>query len=154
MITAKDIMSVEVITLAPETDIAQAAKVLLDNGINGAPVVDDQGRLQGILCQSDLVVQQKRLPVPTIFTLLDGFVTLTSSKQIEKQVRKIAALTVREAMTPNPVTIKSDTGLETIAALMVDSHFHTLPVVDDGRLVGIIGKEDVLKTLLYAPKGH
>jgi CBS domain-containing protein len=154
MTTAKDIMTTEVITLTPETDIVQAAKVLLDNGINGAPVVDGQGRLTGILCQSDLVVQQKRLPVPTIYTLLDGFVTFTSSKQMEKQVRKIAALTVAEAMTPNPVTVKSETGLETIAGLMVDSHFHTLPVVDDGRLVGIIGKEDVLKTLLYAPKGH
>ena len=154
MTTAKEIMTTEVITLTPETDIVQAAKVLLDNGINGAPVVDDQGRLKGILCQSDLVVQQKRLPVPTIYTLLDGFVTFSSSKQMEKQVRKIAALTVAEAMTPDPVTVKSDTRLETIAALMVDNHFHTLPVVDDGRLVGIIGKEDVLKTLLYAPKGH
>lgn len=154
MITAKEIMTTEVITLTPKTDIVQAAKVLLDNGINGAPVVDPEGRVLGILCQSDLVVQQMRLPVPTIFTLLDGYVSLTSSKQIEKQVRKIAALTVAEAMTPNPVSVQSDTHLETIAGLMVDSHFHTLPVVDQGRLVGIIGKEDVLKTLLYSPKGH
>ncbi len=154
MTTAKDIMTTEVITLSPETDIVQAAKVLLDNGINGAPVVDGKGGLLGILCQSDLVVQQKRLPMPTIFTLLDSYITFTSSKQMEKQVRKIAALTVAEAMTPNPVTIKPDTELETIAGLMVDNHFHTLPVVAEGRLVGVIGKKDVLKTLLYAPKGH
>ena len=57
MTTAKDIMTTEVITLTPETDIVQAAKVLLDNGINGAPVVDGQGRLTGILCQSDLVAR-------------------------------------------------------------------------------------------------
>lgn len=154
MITAKDIMSADVITLSPETDIAQAAKTLLDNDINGAPVVDAQGRVLGILCQSDLVVQQKRLPVPTIFTLLDGIIPLTSSRQIEQQVRKIAALTVAEAMTPNPVTIQPDTGLENIATLMVDKHFHTLPVVAQGRLVGIVGKKDVLKTLLYSPKDH
>lgn len=154
MIKAKDIMTADVITLTPDTDIAQAAKVLLDNGINGAPVVDETGNLLGILCQSDLVVQQKRLPMPTVFTLLDGYISLTSSKEMEKQVRKIAALTVSEAMTPNPVSVQSDTNLETIAGLMVDSGFHTLPVVDQGRLVGIIGKEDVLRTLLYAPKGH
>jgi CBS-domain-containing membrane protein len=154
MITAKDIMTSDVITLTPETDIAKAAKILLDNGINGAPVVDEAGRVLGILCQSDLVVQQKRVPVPTIFTLLDGFVSLTSSKQIEKQVRKIAALTVAEAMTANPVNIQSDTELETIATLMVDRRFHTLPVVDKGRLVGIVGKQDVLRTLLYSPEGH
>lgn len=154
MLTAKDIMSEKVITLSPETDIAQAAKTLLDGGINGAPVLDKKGRVVGILCQSDLVVQQKRVPLPTIFTLLDGLIPLTSSKQLEKQVRKIAALTVGEAMTADPVTIEPDTGLENIATLMVDKHFHTLPVVEKGRLVGVVGKEDVLKTLLSSPKDH
>jgi CBS domain-containing protein len=154
MLSARDIMTTEVITLSPQTDIAQAAKTLLDHGINGAPVVNETGKLLGILCQSDLVVQQKRLPLPTIFTLLDGIISLTSSKQIEKEVRKIAALTVAEAMTTDPVSIEPDTSLETIASLMVDKRFHTLPVVESGRLVGIVGKEDVLKTLLYSSKGH
>lgn len=154
MITAQEIMTADVITLSPETDIGRAAQVLLENGINGAPVVNDEGRIAGILCQSDLVAQQKRLPMPTVFTLLDGYVSLSSTKQIEKEVRKIAALTVAEAMTPDPVTVPPDTKLETVAGLMVDSGFHTLPVVDGGRLVGIIGKEDVLKTLLTAPKAH
>lgn len=153
MLTARDIMSTDLITLDPATDIAQAAKTLLDNHINGAPVVDAQGRLLGILCQSDLVAQQKKIPVPTLFTLLDGYIQLTSSKQIEKQIRKIAALTVAEAMTPNPVTVKPDSSLETVAALMVDSNFHTLPVVEGDALVGIIGKADVLRTLLSTKKG-
>jgi len=152
--TAKEIMTTDVITLTPETDIGRAAQLLLEKGINGAPVIDDEGRVVGILCQSDLVAQQKRLPMPTVFTLLDSYVSLSSSKQIEKEVRKIAALTVAEAMTPDPVTVQSDTTLETIAGLMVDSGFHTLPVVDQGTLVGIIGKEDVLKTLLSAPKAN
>ncbi|MBT8342041.1 MAG: CBS domain-containing protein [Desulfatitalea sp.] len=154
MLTAAQIMTTELITLSPETDIAQAARVLLDNGINGAPVVDDQGRLVGILCQSDLVVQQKRIPMPTVFTLLDSYVSLTSTKQWEKQIRKISALTVAEAMTPDPVTITGQTPLDDIAGLMVDNNLHTLPVVDDDRLVGIIGKEDVLRTLLGSPKAH
>ena len=154
MITARDIMTTELITLAPEMDFASAAKVLLDNHINGAPVVDQEGQLVGILCQSDLVAQHKRLPVPTLITLLDSFVRLSSDKEIEKQARKIAAMTVGEAMTSKPVTVKPDTGIETIAGLMVDSNLHTLPVVEDGQLVGIIGKEDVLRTLLSHPKGH
>jgi CBS-domain-containing membrane protein len=154
MMTAKEIMTTDVITLSPETDIGRAAQLLLEKGINGAPVLDDEGRVVGILCQSDLVAQQKRLPMPTVFTLLDSYISLSSSKQIEKEVRKIAALTVAEAMTPDPVTVQSDTTLETIAGLMVDSGFHTLPVVDQGTLVGIIGKEDVLKTLLSAPKAN
>lgn len=148
MITAKDIMTTDLITITPDMDIAGAAKILLDNRFNGLPVVDDSGRLVGILCQSDLIAQQKKLPIPTLFTFLEGVIQLTSRKKIEKQVRKIAALTVSEAMTPEPVTVRPDTGLETVAALMVDSNFHTLPVVEDSELVGIIGKEDVLRTLL------
>jgi CBS domain-containing protein len=154
MITARDIMTTELITLAPDTDFASAARVLLDRHINGAPVVDEDGRLVGILCQSDLVAQQKKMPVPTLLTLLDSFVRLTPAKELEKQARKIAALTVSEAMTRNPVTVKPDTGIEAIAGLMVDSNLHTLPVVDEGRLVGVIGKEDVLRTLITRPSGH
>jgi CBS-domain-containing membrane protein len=154
MITARDIMSTDLITLSPEMDFASAAKILLDNHINGAPVVDQDGHLVGILCQSDLVAQHKRLPVPTLITLLDSFVRLNSDREIEKQARKIAAMTVGEAMTSKAVTVRPDTGIETIAGLMVDSNLHTLPVVEEGRLVGIIGKEDVLRTLLSHPKGH
>ena len=148
MITVRDIMTTDVITVTPDMDIAGAAQILLDNGINGLPVVDDSGQLVGILCQSDLITQQKKLPIPTLFTFLDGFFRLTSIKQLEKQVRKIAAITVSEAMTAKPVTVRPDTVLETVASLMVDSNFHTLPVVDDSSLVGVIGKEDVLRTLL------
>jgi len=154
MIKARDIMTTELIKLTPEMDFASAAKILLDNHFNGAPVVDDDGRLVGILCQSDLVAQHKKLPVPTLVTLLDSFIRLTSAKELEKQARKIAAMTVGEAMTHKPVTVKPDTSIEAIAGLMVDSNLHTLPVVEDGRLVGIIGKEDVLRTLLSHPGGH
>jgi len=154
MITVKDIMTTDLITVTPNMDIARAAKILLDNRINGVPVVDDSGRLVGLLCQSDLITQQKKLPIPTLFTFLDGLIRLTSMKQLEKQVGKIAALTVSEAMTPKPVTVSPDTGIETVAALMVDSNFHTLPVVEDSDLVGIIGKEDVLRTLLPTPESN
>jgi len=154
MLTVRDIMTTNLITVTQDMDIAGAAKILLDNRINGVPVVDDSGQLVGILCQSDLITQQKKLPIPTLFTFLDGLIRLTSMKQLEKQVGKIAALTVSEAMTPKPVTVKLDTRLETVAALMVDSNFHTLPVVEDSNLVGVIGKEDVLRTLLPTNEKH
>ncbi len=153
MIKARDIMTTELITLTPDTDILKAANILLDNGINGAPVIDDNGQLLGVLCQSDLVFQQKKLPLPSVFTLLDIFIPLRSPKQFEKEVQKINALTVSDAMTTDPVTVQPDTDLETIAAFMVDNNFHTLPVVENNQLVGVIGKEDVLKTLM-PPAGH
>ena len=148
MTVAKDIMTTDVITFSPDTEVTRAAEILLENKINGAPVVDDTGRLLGILCQSDLIAQQKKLPIPNLFTFLDGIIQLSSRKQIEKEVRKIAALTVADAMTPNPVTLQPDTELAAMASLMIDHNFHTLPVIDKGILVGIIGKEDILRTLV------
>jgi CBS domain-containing protein len=141
-------MTTDLITLKPDLDITRAAGILLENRINGAPVVDQDGHLVGILCQSDLIAQQKKLPIPTVFTFLDSVIQLSSRKQIEKQVRKIAALTVSQAMTRDVITVHPDTGLEAVAALMVDNNFHTLPVVDGSRLVGVVGKEDVLRTLI------
>ena len=151
MLTAKDIMNRDVITVRPDTEITKAAGILLEQKINGLPVVDDKGELVGILCQSDLIAQQKKMPIPSLFTFLDGLIALTSMKQIEKEVRKIAAIVVADAMTVDPVTVEPDTGIETVAALMVDNSFHTLPVVEDGRLVGIIGKADILRTLTASP---
>ena len=148
MLKVKDIMTTEIITVSPETEIVQATKLLLENRMNGVPVLDETGKLVGILCQSDLIAQQRKLPIPSFFTLLDGLIPLISKKQIDKQVRKIAAVTVAEAMTPNPVTVQPDTNIEEVAALMVDRNFHTIPVVDEGKLVGIVGKEDILRTLM------
>ena len=149
MLYAKDIMTREVITFSPDMEIAQAAKVLLEEGINGVPVME-QDRIVGILCQSDLIAQQKDLPLPSVFTLLDGFIPLKSAKNIEKTVKKIAATKVSDAMTSDPVTVDPDTGIEEIAGLMLDRNFHTIPVIDKGKLVGIIGKEDMLRTLIPA----
>lgn len=145
---AKDIMSADVTTVTPEMEIARVAKLLLDRRVNGLPVVDKKGKLVGIICQSDLVSIQKKISMPSIFTLLDGLIPLVSSKHIEQEIKKIAAVTVQDAMVPNPVTVSPETGIEEIATLMVEKKFHTLPVMDSGKLVGVIGKEDVLKTLL------
>jgi CBS-domain-containing membrane protein len=147
MLKAKDIMTREVITISSGTEITQATRLLFEKGINGIPVVDG-GELVGIICQSDLVAQQKNIRIPSLFALLDGFIPLKSSRHFEKEVQKIAATTVADIMTPNPVTVGTETSIEDIAGLMVDKGFHTIPVVDGGKLIGIIGKEDILRTLI------
>jgi CBS domain-containing protein len=148
MLKAKDIMTRNPVTITPDMEITHAAKLLFDNHINGAPVVGKDGKMVGILCQSDLIAQQKKIPIPSLFTFLDGFIPLTSLKKIEKTIQKIAATTVRDAMTENPIHVHPDTDIEEIAALMVDKSFHSIPVEENGKLVGIIGKEDVLQTLI------
>jgi CBS-domain-containing membrane protein len=102
----------------------------------------------GIICQSDLVAQQKRLSLPSFFNLLDALIPLASTKIWEQEMQKIGANTVAQAMTADPMTVTPETSLDEIASLMVDKKFHTLPVIDKGKLVGVIGKEDILRTLV------
>ena len=152
MMKAKDMMTREIIRVSPDTEILEAARLMLDNHLNGLPVVDREGRLQGIICQSDLIAQQKKIPLPSFFVLLDSAISFTSQKNIEAEVKKMAASKVSDAMTADPITVDVETSLEDIATLMVKHNVHTLPILDRGELVGIIGKEDVLRTLMPTGK--
>lgn len=147
MLKAMDIMTNEPITLTSDTDISTAVKTLLGNRINGVPVVDD-GKVVGVLTQTDLVAQQKKLSLPSFFTLLDGVFPLASLNELDSEMQKITALTVNDAMTKPAVTVGPDTGLDELAAIMSDKKLYTLPVVDGDALVGVVGKEDVLGTLI------
>lgn len=148
MIKAIDIMETNIISVTPDTEISKAVKILLDNHINGVPVINNKEELVGILCQSDLIFQQKDLPIPPIFTILDSIIPLSSTKKLEDTLQKISAATVEQAMIKNPVSVTADAPVSEIASLMVEKHFHTIPVVDGKKLLGIIGKEDILKTLI------
>jgi len=141
-------MTPDPFTLSPETDIRTAATLLLEKKINGAPVVDATGKLVGVLCQSDLVAQQKQVTLPSVFAMLDGFIALSSRDDFEREMQKIAATNVAQAMTSDPKTVSPQTPLEEIATAMVNEKLYTLPVVDAGKLVGVVGKEDILRTLL------
>lgn len=148
MLSAKDIMTADPLTVSPETDIFEAAKVLIEKKINGMPVVDAAGKLVGILTQSDLIHQQARIKLPSVFTLLGGFIPLPASKDLEDEMEKMAALTVGEAMTEKVVSVTPETSIQDVADMMLDEQMHTLPVVEGGKLVGIVGKEDLLRSIL------
>ncbi len=148
MLKAKDVMTQEVVTITEDMEIGAAAKLLFEKSFNGVPVLDAAGKLSGILCQADLVAQQKKLSLPSVFSLLDGFIPLGSMKDLDREVEKISALTAAHAMTRHPVTVAPDTGIDEVATLMTDKGFHTIPVVDGGKVVGIIGMRDLLGTLL------
>ncbi len=147
MLKVRDIMTSNPLKARPEEDISQAAKMLLEKHINGLPVVDEDNVLVGILTQSDLVAMQKKFPLPTIFTVLDGILPLSSMSRVEKEVEKMTASKVEQAMTPDPVHVAPDTAVEEVAQIMADNKFHTVPVVEGDKLVGVVGKEDVLRTL-------
>lgn len=148
MLKVRDIMTLDPISVKVGSKVADAARIMLEKHFNGLPVVNEQGDLKGVLCQSDLVAQHKRLELPSYFVILDAMIPLGSSRKYEEEIKRMAATTVEEAMTTAIRTVSPDDTLEDVASLMVDDKYYTLPVVEQGRLIGVVGKEDVLRTLV------
>ena len=141
---AKDIMTKEVITVKPETTIEELARLLMKQQISGAPVVDDKGKIVGIVTENDLISKNSRLHIPTILRLFDAYIPLGTSK-MESDIRKMAASTVEDICTKEIITVDEEASVEYIATIMTEKRIHILPVVREGKLVGIIGKKDLIK---------
>jgi CBS domain-containing protein len=147
MLTAKDIMTKDVVTVKPETSIEELASILVKHEISGAPVLDSSGFLYGIVTENDLISQNKRLHIPTVVSFLDAAIYLESSKKFEAEVKRLAATQVREICTRSVVTITEATTVVDIATIMAEKKVHLLPVLRNGKLAGIVGKRDVVKAV-------
>lgn len=148
MLVAREIMTDRVITVTPETRVSDLARILATENIGGAPVVDGEGRLLGVVTESDLIDQTKKVHIPTVVAILDSLIFLERPDRMEKDIRKIAGTVVGDIYTPNPVTVSEETPLDEIATIMAKKHVHTLPVMRGGELVGVIGKGDIIRTLI------
>jgi len=147
MLTAGDIMTREVITVKKETSLKELAGILYRHHINGVPVVDEEGSLIGIICESDLIRKDKKLHIPTVVTIFDAVIYLENPKNMEKEFQRISAATVGDLYSRNPVTVDEKTPIDEIATLMTEKKVYTIPVMDRDRLVGIIGKADLIRTI-------
>ncbi len=145
---ARDIMTTEVITVTPETTVQELAQLLTTNNISGAPVLDASGSLLGVVTQSDLIVQKKKIHIPSMITLLDSFIYLENPDRMIKEMKKFAGSKVEDILSKDPLTVDEDTPLEEIATIMAEKNIHTLPVTKEEELVGVIGKKDIIKTLI------
>lgn len=147
MLHARDIMTREVVSVSPETSIEALSSLLENRQIGGVPVVDANGRLVGIVTQSDLVARARELELPPAINILDFHLYLQIPSHMIQRVQKMLADTVGAIMTPQPVTVSPDTPVAQIAALMAKAKVHTLPVLEGGKMVGIIGKMDIIRAL-------
>lgn len=148
MLNASDIMTTEVITVKTDTSLKELARILYENHINGVPVVDDDGLLIGIICESDLIRKDKKLHIPTVVTIFDAVLYLESPKKMEKEIQRVNATTVEDLYTKEVLTVDEKTPIDEIATLMTQKKIYTIPVMDGDRLVGIIGKADLIRTLV------
>lgn len=145
-------MTKNVITVTPETTVTELALLLSSHNIGGVPVLDSSGNLLGVVTENDLIDQKKKIHIPTVITILDSVFYLESPDKMEKEMKKIAGSTVGDIYTKNPRTVIEDTLIDEIATLMAEKNVHTLPVMRGDRLVGVIGKKDIIKTLIADPE--
>ena len=148
MLKAKDIMTADVITVKPDSTVEELACILMEHKISGVPVVDEENNLLGIVTENDLIRKNKRFHIPTVIRLFDAYFLIGAGKA-EEEIKKMAATTVKEICTEKVVSIGEETSLEDIATIMAEQHIHLLPVLRDNRVVGIIGKADVVKTMTH-----
>src|SRR5574337_1043434 len=147
MLTAKDIMTRDVVTVKPETSIEDLASLLLKHQISGVPVVDDAGGLYGIVTEKDLISRNRRLHIPTVVSFLDAAIYLESSKKFEEDVKRLAATKVSDICVRKVHTITEDASVVDIATIMDEKDIHLLPVVKSGKVVGIVGKRDIVRAV-------
>jgi len=147
MLTAKDIMTKDVISVKPDTSIEALSSLLVKYEISGVPVVDDSGALYGIVTDNDLISRNKRLHIPTVVSFLDAAIYLESSKKFETEVKRLTATRVGDICVRKVVTIGEDTTVVDIATIMTEKKVHLLPVVKAGKLAGIVGKRDMVKAV-------
>jgi CBS domain-containing protein len=145
MVKAKDIMTKEVITVSPDTTVEGLGRLLIEKGISGAPVIDSNGKLFGIVTENDLIKQKERFHIPTVVRLFDAFIPVGGSSSMEKEIKRMSASRVSEICARDVVTVDPETSLQDIATLMSEKGVYLLPVVQSGKIMGIIGKRDVIK---------
>ncbi len=145
---AIDIMTKDVITVTPEVTVTELALLLASHGISGAPVLDGTGKLVGVVTENDLIDQKKKIHIPTVVTILDSVIYLENPERIGKEMKKMAGVTVQDIYSSDPITVNEQTPIDEIATIMAEKKVHTLPVMRGGTLVGVIGKRDIIKTLI------
>jgi len=137
-----ELMTTDVLTVSPETPLKDVAELLAARGISGAPVVDDAGRLLGVVSEADILAKERRPPHQTGLAKLLG--------HDESPSRKASARTAGEAMTSPALTIVADRRVDAAAALMLDRGVNRLPVVDGaGTLVGIVTRADLVRAFVH-----
>lgn len=145
--TAQTIMTANVITVTPETSVGELAKILSKHRISGVPVVDLEGSVVGIVTEKDLIRKDARLHIPTVFRIFDAFVAVERPGRMLEEMKRMAATTAGDICTRKVVTLHPENTVEEIATTMSEKNVHLLPVLKDGKIIGIVGKVDVVRAL-------
>jgi len=147
--TVADIMERDPVTVRPDDDVETVVRRLREHELPGIPVVNDYGRCVGIITEADLVLSGDGvdLHLPHYLELFGGVIFLESLNRFEERLRKAFASTAADMMTEDPVTIEPGASVQEAARVIAHRKHNRLPVVEHGRLVGVVTRLDVLDAL-------
>ncbi len=135
---------VEALTVVPSRSVRELVRLLLDERSDGACVVED-GKLVGVVTTMDLVFQEKQVHLPSIFTFMDFAIPLEPPERLRHELDKISGTEVRDIMSKHPIFVDGDAPMSEVASLMVDKHLTIVPVVERGRVIGMVTKQALLR---------
>jgi CBS domain-containing protein len=151
MATVREIMHADPVTVRPDDDLDTVVRALRQDSLTAVPVVNEGGRCIGVVTESDLVIGDESgdLHLPHFIELFGGVVFLEPLRHFEDRLRKAVAATAQELMTEHPITVEADASVQEAAKVIARSHHDHLPVVEHGRLVGVVTRLDVLEYLAH-----
>ncbi len=148
-LTVRDVMDTDVPAIYPSDPVERVLRVMQEHELTGVPVINEGGRCVGIITEEDLILSGEKddLHLPHYFQLFGGFVFLERLRHFEDRLRKAVASTAGDLMTEDPVTIEASAPVSVAARLIARRKHNRLPVVEHGRLVGVVTRLDVLEAL-------
>jgi CBS domain-containing protein len=145
----REIMETDPHSVHPDTPVEDVVRTLHEHELPGVPVVDDDGRVLGIVTEADLILPDNDgdLHIPHYIELFGATVFLEPLSRFETRLRKAFASKASDMMTSDPDTVTPETTVKEAARIVHESGHNRLPVVEDGRLVGVVTRLDLLGSL-------
>jgi CBS domain-containing protein len=149
MASVRDYMDPDPVTVSPDSSLEEVARVLGEGELPGVPVVDGDRRVVGIVTENDLVIgdEEGDLHIPHYIELFGGLVFLEPFRRFEARLKKAVAATAEQMMSADPRTVGPGDDVHDAAHVIVETGHNRIPVVEDGRLVGVISRADVVRAL-------
>lgn len=141
----KNIMTLDVVSVSPGASLGRIARLMHERAISGVPVVDADRRVLGMVTDLDLILLNTRLDPPHFLPILEGRIPLETPTHFRRRIQHSVGNTARDVMNENVVTTDPEEDVEILAALMVKEQVNPVPVVEDGRLVGVVSRADVIR---------
>jgi CBS domain-containing protein len=152
---ARDIMTERVLSVTPDTPVAHVARLLREKHISGVPVLNQQGRVVGIVTELDLIKRHARIHMPIYLPFLDSPIFLEDPRRYQDDVRRVLGTTAEEIMTRKVRTASPETSVEDLATMMVEERANPIPIIDaEGSLVGIVSHTDIVHLVEMAEESE